>query len=66
MTIFHNTKETVACIGYLTKINPAHLYGVYCQEQLKKALVVVVVEVETKDNTYFPNYGTTMETVNFE
>eukprot|EP00957_Ditylum_brightwellii_P024135 1819844-Ditylum_brightwellii.AAC.1 len=66
MTIFCNAKETVTRIGYLTKINLVRIYCANCQKQLKKALDIVVAEVEQEDGVYFQNYGTTMVEANHE
>eukprot|EP00957_Ditylum_brightwellii_P069305 5261558-Ditylum_brightwellii.AAC.1 len=66
MMIFHNTKETVMRIGYLTKINPVWIYCTNCQEQLNKVLDILVVEVEQEDDAHFQNYGTTMVEANYE
>eukprot|EP00957_Ditylum_brightwellii_P179459 13670918-Ditylum_brightwellii.AAC.1 len=65
ITIFRSTKETVTKIGHITKINPMKSYCVTCQEQLNKALVVVALEVNKEDTTYFKNYGTLWELANF-
>eukprot|EP00957_Ditylum_brightwellii_P062974 4779274-Ditylum_brightwellii.AAC.1 len=43
-----------------------HIYRVHCQEKLNEDLLVGVVEVTTEDTSYFPNYGITIETANFE
>eukprot|EP00957_Ditylum_brightwellii_P126207 9621786-Ditylum_brightwellii.AAC.1 len=66
MTILRTTKETVTKIGHITKINPTRIYHAACQEQLNKALAVVVSELDEEDKTYFKNYGTPWELANFK
>eukprot|EP00957_Ditylum_brightwellii_P104446 7956429-Ditylum_brightwellii.AAC.1 len=66
MTKFRNTKATVTNIGCLTKINPEHIYCAHCQEQFNEALDVVVLEINESDPDYFTNFGTTVDTVNFD
>eukprot|EP00957_Ditylum_brightwellii_P165397 12592956-Ditylum_brightwellii.AAC.1 len=53
-----NTKEAIARIGHLTKINPVRIYQANYQEQLNEALDIVAAEVEEEHRTYFTNCGT--------
>eukprot|EP00957_Ditylum_brightwellii_P135274 10314766-Ditylum_brightwellii.AAC.1 len=47
-------------------INPTYIYRAACQEHLNEALDTVASELHKEDPTYFPNYGTTWETVDYD
>eukprot|EP00957_Ditylum_brightwellii_P052915 4011976-Ditylum_brightwellii.AAC.1 len=65
MMMFHNTKETVTRIGYLTMIHPKQIHHAACQEHLNKALATVASELEEENKNYFSEYGTTWELANY-
>eukprot|EP00957_Ditylum_brightwellii_P131908 10058739-Ditylum_brightwellii.AAC.1 len=46
-------------------INPTRIYQAACQEHLNEALATVASELHKEDPTYFLNYGTTWETVDY-
>eukprot|EP00957_Ditylum_brightwellii_P073308 5571997-Ditylum_brightwellii.AAC.1 len=47
-------------------INPTRMYHAACQEHLNKALATVALELHKEDPKYFPNYGTTWETADYD
>eukprot|EP00957_Ditylum_brightwellii_P026347 1993210-Ditylum_brightwellii.AAC.1 len=47
-------------------INPTCIYQAACQEYLNEALATVALELHKEDLTYFPNYGTTWETADYD
>eukprot|EP00957_Ditylum_brightwellii_P093739 7137230-Ditylum_brightwellii.AAC.1 len=46
-------------------INPTCIYCGACQEHLNKALATVALELHKEDLMYFPKYGTTWETADY-
>eukprot|EP00957_Ditylum_brightwellii_P179235 13654517-Ditylum_brightwellii.AAC.1 len=46
-------------------IDPTRIYRVACQEHLDEALATVAPKLYKEDPTYFPNYGTTWETADY-
>eukprot|EP00957_Ditylum_brightwellii_P169830 12926503-Ditylum_brightwellii.AAC.1 len=65
MMIFHNTKETVTRIGYLTMINPKRIYCAACQEHLNEALDTAALELDKENKNYFADYETAWELANY-
>eukprot|EP00957_Ditylum_brightwellii_P017964 1353231-Ditylum_brightwellii.AAC.1 len=65
MTIFCNTKETMAKIGHLTKINLTKIYRAACQENLNNMLSVLTSELNKEDAEYFAGNGTTWGMENY-
>eukprot|EP00957_Ditylum_brightwellii_P118272 9020721-Ditylum_brightwellii.AAC.1 len=47
-------------------INPTCIYCGACQEHLNEALATVASKLHKEDSTYFPNYGTTRETADYD
>eukprot|EP00957_Ditylum_brightwellii_P093176 7094027-Ditylum_brightwellii.AAC.1 len=47
-------------------INPTRIYRAACQEHLNEALETVALELHKEDPMYFPNYGTTWKTTDYD